>query len=91
MKSKYFVMIIGAIVFLQSYTAAVGGQAGNVAVVAHLGGLLAGYLILRGRSLKVRVREPIVSSYQSWKLQRAKRKFQVYLRKQDSNRGPRIH
>jgi membrane associated rhomboid family serine protease len=47
-KSKYFVMIIGAIVFLQSYWAAVGGRGGNVAVIAHLGGLVVGYLLLRG-------------------------------------------
>src|SRR6478672_6176070 len=45
MKSKYFVMIIGAIVFLQSYMATVGGQQGSgVAVTAHLGGMLAGFL-----------------------------------------------
>lgn len=91
MKSKYFVMIIGAIVFLQSYTAAVGGPSGNVSVIAHLGGLLAGYLMLRGRRLKGQVRQPVVSTYQSWKLRRAKRKFEVYLRKQDNNRDRRIH
>ncbi len=39
MKSKYFVLIIGAIVLLQSYSATVGGQRSNVAVLAHLGGL----------------------------------------------------
>lgn len=91
MKSKYFVLIIGAIVFLQSYTAAIGGQAGGVSVIAHLGGLAAGYLLLRGRSLKVQVRQPMVGAYQSWKLRRAKRKFEVYLRKQDSNRNRPVH
>lgn len=91
MKSKYFVMIIGAIVFLQSYSATVGGQSTGVSVVAHLGGLLSGYLLLRGRHLKVRVRQPVVSTYQSWKLRRAKRKFEVYLRKQDKDRDRRVH
>lgn len=91
MKSKYFVMIIGAIVFLQSYQAAFGGVASNVSVIAHLGGLLAGYLMLRGRSLRVQVRQPLVSTYQSWKLRRAKRKFEVYLRKQDGNKDRRVH
>ncbi len=91
MKSKYFVMIIGAIVFLQSYSATVGGQPNGVAVVAHLGGLLAGYLLLRGSRLQAQVRQPIVSRYKEWKLQRAKKKFEVYLRKKDSNRDRTLH
>lgn len=91
MKSKYFVMIIGAILLLQSYTATVGGQPNGVAVVAHLGGLLAGYLLLRGGRLRVQVRQPVVSAYKEWKLQRAKKKFEVYLRKQDSNRDRWVH
>lgn len=91
MKSKYFVMIIGAIVFLQSYTATVGGQPNGVAVVAHLGGLVAGYLLLRGSRLRTRVRQPVVSAYKDWKLQRAKKKFEVYLRKKDSNRDRWVH
>ena len=91
MKSKYFVMIIGAIVFLQSYTATIGGQPSGVAVVAHLGGLLAGYLLLRGHRLQSQVRQPIVSSYKEWKLRRAKKKFEVYLRKKDSNRDRWVH
>jgi membrane associated rhomboid family serine protease len=91
MKSKYFVMIIGAIVFLQSYMAAIGGQGSGVAVTAHLGGLVAGFLLLRGRRLHVQVRQPIVSSYKEWKLRRAKKKFEVYLRKKDSNRDRWVH
>jgi membrane associated rhomboid family serine protease len=91
MKSKYFVMIIGVIVFLQSYTATIGGQGSGVQVVAHLGGLAAGYLLLRGGSLRVRLRQPVVSGYQSWKLRRAKKKFEVYLRKQDHNQDRRVH
>jgi membrane associated rhomboid family serine protease len=90
-KSKYFVMIIGAIVFLQSYTATVGGEPNGVAVVAHLGGLIAGYLLLRGSRLQARVRQPIVARYQDWKLQRAKKKFEVYLKKKDSNRDRWVH
>jgi membrane associated rhomboid family serine protease len=91
MKSKYFVMIIGAIVFLQSYTATMGGQGSGVAVVAHLGGLLAGYLYLRGRKLRLQVRQPVMNSYKSWKLRRAKKKFEVYLRKESSKRDPWVH
>jgi membrane associated rhomboid family serine protease len=90
-KSKYFVAIIGGIVFLQSYMATVGGQGSGVAVLAHLGGLVAGFLMLRGRRLRGQIWQPVTSSYKQWKLQRAKKKFEVYLRKQDSNRNRRVH
>ena len=90
-KSKYFVMIIGAIVFLQSYMATVGGQGSGVAVLAHLGGLVTGYLLLRGGRLRGQIWQPVTASYRDWKLQRAKKKFEVYLRKQDSNRNRRVH
>ncbi len=97
MKSKYFVMIIGAIVFLQSYMATVGGSRGSsVAVVAHLGGLVAGYLLLRGRRLRMQIVNPIDAGYKDWKLRRAKKKFEVYLRKNNSgknnsDRNRRVH
>jgi membrane associated rhomboid family serine protease len=91
MKSKYFVMIIGAIVFLQSYMATVGGRGTSVAVLAHLGGLVAGYLLLRGKKLRFQVIQPAAASYKEWKLRRAKKKFEVYLRKQDSNRDRWVH
>jgi len=90
LKSKYFVMIIGGIVLLQSYTATIGGQRG-AAIVVHLGGLITGFLLLRGRKLRIRVRQPVARAYKDWKLQRAKKKFEVYLRKQDTKRDPWVH
>jgi len=90
MKSKYFVMIIGAIVFLQSYMATVGGQ-GGVAVIASLGGLAAGYLLLRGNRLRSQIRQPVIAGLKEWKLRRAKKKFEVYLKRQDSNRDRWVH
>jgi len=89
-KVKYFVMIIGAVVFLQSYLAIAGGQ-GAAGVIASLAGLAAGYLILRGGRLRGRVKQPLLDGYQDWKLRRAKRKFEVYLRKKDSNRDRWVH
>lgn len=89
-KTKYFVMIIGAVVFLQSYMAMAAGQAA-VEVVACLAGLVAGYLLLRGGSLKGRVKQPLLAGYQDWKLRRARKKFEVYLRKKDSNRDRWVH
>lgn len=87
MKSKYFVMIIGGIIFLQSYLATIGGQVGSgVAVVAHLGGMIAGYLLLRGKKLNLQIQQPVLAGYKEWKLRRAKKKFEVYLRKKDPKR-----
>jgi membrane associated rhomboid family serine protease len=45
MKAKYFVMILGGIEILSMMTSGVMG--GEVAYLAHLGGLISGYLILR--------------------------------------------
>ena len=89
-KTKYFVMIIGAIVFLQSYMSIAAGI-GAVEAVASLAGLVAGYLLLRGRRLQTLVSQPLVSGYRDWRLRRAKRKFEVYLRKKDSNRDRWVH
>jgi membrane associated rhomboid family serine protease len=90
MKTKYFVMIIGAVVFLQSYLALAAGQ-GAAEVIASLAGFLAGYLILRGGRLQLRMSQPLVAGYKDWKLRRAKKKFEVYLRKKDSNRDRWVH
>jgi membrane associated rhomboid family serine protease len=46
MKAKYFVAILGAVEFASLLTANVNG--GDVANLAHLGGLLSGYLTLLG-------------------------------------------
>jgi membrane associated rhomboid family serine protease len=91
-KSKYLVMIIGGIVILQSFRVMVGGHGEGYVIAAHLlTGLLVGFLLLRGRTLRMQVKNPIVATYKDWKLQRAKKKFEVYLRKQNSNRDRRIH
>ncbi len=90
MKTKYFVMIIGAVVFLESYLALVSGH-GVAEVIASLAGLVAGYLILRGGRLKLRMSQPLVAGYRDWKLRRARKKFEVYLRKKDSNRDRWVH
>jgi membrane associated rhomboid family serine protease len=86
-KMKYFVMIIGAIAFLNSFNVNSG-----VSDLAHLGGMGFGYLFLK--LPKTRNFDPmgsLRSAYQGWKLSRAKKKFQVYLRKQRSDRGPWVN
>jgi membrane associated rhomboid family serine protease len=87
LKMKYFVMIIGAIAFFNSFN-----PASPVSDVAHLGGMLFGYVFLK--LPRMRNADPIGAlqeSYERWKLERAKRKFQVYMRKQGSGRDRRIH
>ena len=83
---KYFVLIIGVISFMMSFRVNSG-----VSEFAHLGGLLFGYLFMKSPKKNFDLAGPIRRGYHDWKLQRAKKKFQVYLRKQDSRRGPTIH
>lgn len=83
---KYFVMIIGAIAFLMSF------QPGNgVSNFAHLGGMLFGYIFMKSPKLNLNPIGPIEAQIRDWKLRRAKKKFQVYLRKQGSDRDPYVH
>jgi membrane associated rhomboid family serine protease len=83
-KAKYFVGILIVITLALAMT---GG--GNVAYVAHLGGLLFGYLyVRRGMKpvMKLGVSEQYYSlknSYYRWKRRRAARKFEVYMRQHD--------
>ena len=85
MKAKYCVMIYGAIEFLSTWQSAGDG----VSHVAHLGGMAFGYFYLRSNVFKLRpMRLNLTGSlsqrYREWKLRRAKKKFQVYLRKHGS-------
>lgn len=70
--AKYFVMITGAISFLS----ATGGGAPTVAHAAHLGGMIFGYFMLQngrgGLSAEIKYR------YFKWKMNRLRRKFDVY-------------
>ncbi|HWI17726.1 MAG TPA: rhomboid family intramembrane serine protease [Vicinamibacterales bacterium] len=70
--ARIFVMIVGAIAFLSS----LGGPGGGVAHSAHLGGLLVGYLYLKG--LRSRPMDEIKYRYMRWKMGRARSKFDVY-------------
>jgi len=62
-----------------------------ISVTAALGGLLFGYLFLKTPHMQFDPIAPIRRQYREWKLQRAKKKFQVYLRKQGSGRGPKVN
>jgi membrane associated rhomboid family serine protease len=84
-KAKYFVMIMGAIAFLSSIGSTGTSRVSNV---AHLGGMIFGYIYLRTRFLRLDAGN-LVRKYQAWKMQRAKKKFQVYMRKH--GRGPWVN
>lgn len=86
-KMKYFVAIIGGIAFLNTFN--VNSGAGDI---GQLGGMAFGYLFLK--LPKTKGFDPMASlrgGYRTWRLARAKRKFQVYLRKQRSDRGPWVN
>lgn len=70
--AKYFVMIVGAIAFFS----AAGGSGGGVAHSAHLGGLVVGYLYLKG--LRARPLDELKYRWLRWKMGRARSKFDVY-------------
>jgi len=73
-RAKYLVLILGLITFWSSLSATGGG----VAHVAHLGGMIFGWLYLRGPRLpKLRIGD----SYQRWRQKRLRKKFQVYYQK----------
>jgi membrane associated rhomboid family serine protease len=84
---KWFVLIIGVISFV---SALYGGNTG-VSEFAHLGGLLFAYVYMKTPRLQFDLVGPVRQRYKTWKLQRAKRKFQVYLKKQGSDRDPWLH
>jgi membrane associated rhomboid family serine protease len=95
MKMKYFVMIVGAITFLNTWNPSSG-----VSDIAHLSGLLFGLLYVKSgialaassrRRISFHPLASLQSSYRAWRLNRAKRKFQVYLNKQRRDRGPWVN
>lgn len=80
---KYFVIIIGAIAFYSSIT----GAGAGVAHVAHLGGMIFGFILLKRNRLK----SDFENRYLRWKLDRMKQKFKVISRDEDEDKGPTIH
>lgn len=70
--ARIFVMIVGAIAFFS----ALGGPGGGVAHSAHLGGLVVGYLYLKG--LRAKPMDELKYRYLRWKMGRARSKFDVY-------------
>lgn len=74
--ARIFVIIFGAITLMN----AMGQPGSGVSHVAHLGGMIIGLLYLRGpKDLYWSLRK----LYAGWQLERARRKFRVYVREQE--------
>ena len=88
-QARVYVWIMVGILLLTAWGSGIGGP---VSTIAHLGGMACGYLFLklgldRARWPEFNPAESIDSWYKDWKMRRAKRKFQVYLKKH--GQGPR--
>jgi len=77
MKAKYLALILCALQFLLAFTPS------RTAYSVHIGGILTGvgYLLYYGRFPRLRILDQLKQRYRQWKIERARRKFQVYLRK----------
>lgn len=84
-KAKYMVMIYAAIELLITF-----GPNNGISTIAHLGGMAFGYLYLKSRLPRLGLADAR-SAYNQWRLQRAKRKFQVYMRKHGKGGGPWVN
>jgi membrane associated rhomboid family serine protease len=84
-QAKYFVMIYGAMALLGSLNVNSG-----VSNVAHLGGMLFGLLYLKVSFPRLGL-DGARQWYRNYQLQRAKKKFQVYMRKHGSDRDPWVN
>jgi len=83
-QARYFVMILGGLSLLFS----LGGGSG-VAHTAHLGGLVTGYLYLKGKPFNL-VAE-IQYRYLKWRINRMKKKFDVYSGGRRDDYDRRVH
>jgi membrane associated rhomboid family serine protease len=87
-KAKYMVAIYAAIALYSS----LGSGNTGVSNIAHLGGMVVGFVYLKSRLPRTGIRMPdIGGAYRQWKLERAKRKFQVYMKKHGRQGGPWVN
>jgi len=82
--AKYFVAIIGAISLLSSMSAG-----GGIAHTTHLGGLVAGYLYLKGG--RIHLLSELKYRYLKWRINRMRRKFDVYSGGRADDVDRRVH
>jgi membrane associated rhomboid family serine protease len=79
--ARMFVLIIGAIAFLS----AISANGGPVANLAHLGGLVVGWLYLKGpKDVRLTLRYHLTR----WRMERMRRRFDVH---RGGKNGPGVH
>jgi membrane associated rhomboid family serine protease len=82
--ARIFVLIFGALAFLS----ALQGPGTGISHVSHLGGMLFGFLLLRGGRLYNRA----LHGFVDWRMKQARRKFDVYMgeeeRDEEEHRRP---
>ncbi len=79
-KAKWFVLIVGGIEFVTSFSAPGSG----ISHVAHLGGMLVGFIYLRG----VNFSRTIQLQYHEWRRAQLRKKFEVYMQEQERKDKP---
>jgi membrane associated rhomboid family serine protease len=82
--ATYFVMIMGGISLLSSI-----GGGGGVAHTTHLGGLIVGYLYLKGT--RIHLISEIQYRFLKWRINRMRRKFDVYSGGRANDVDRRVH
>jgi membrane associated rhomboid family serine protease len=82
--ARVFVAIVGGISLLSSF-----GDSGGVATVTHLAGLAVGYVYLK--SARMHPLAEIKYRYLKWKINRVRRKFDVYSGGRANDYDRRIH
>jgi membrane associated rhomboid family serine protease len=82
--AKIFVLIMGAIALYSSMS-----EAGGVANATHLGGLLVAYLYLKGG--RVHPLSEVKYRYLKWKINRVRKKFDVYSGGRANDWDRRVH
>src|SRR5688500_5667233 len=82
--AKWLVIITGAIALLMSL-----GGGGGVAHTAHLGGLVVGYLYLKGT--RIHLLSEIQYRFLKWRINRMRRKFDVYSGGRANDVDRRVH
>jgi membrane associated rhomboid family serine protease len=81
---KYFVMIVGAISLYSSL-----GPSTGVASITHLGGLVVGYVYLKGA--RFRPLGELQYWYLRWRMHRTRRRFDVYTGGRSDDWNRRVH
>ncbi|HEY3742208.1 MAG TPA: rhomboid family intramembrane serine protease [Bryobacteraceae bacterium] len=84
MKAQYVAIVIAALMFFSTLDT-------RGAYLTHLGGMVTAFVYMyffEGKEIKLKTggRSTLQQKYRQWKVERAKKKFQVYLRKNDPDR-----